>query len=117
MTPGPVLDVIFYQSTNGREPVRDWLRSLSKEVRHEIGADIQAVQFRWPLGMPKVRKFDADLWEVRSRLPDGIARILFTVDDGLMVLLHGIIKKSQKTPAIELEAAMKRLRLYLEKNL
>jgi phage-related protein len=109
---GPILDVVFFQSQAGRWPVRDWLKELPKADRHEIGVNIQEVQYRWPLGMPRVRKLAPHLWEVRSHLPDGIARTLFTVDDGLMVLLHGFIKKSQKTPENELSTAVQRLKLY-----
>ena len=76
-----------------------------------IGEDIKTVQFGWPLGMPLVRKLAAGLWEVRSRLPARIARVLFSSDEGRMVLLHGFVKKSQKTPAEDLELAKNRLRM------
>ena len=59
------LQVHFYSSDNGIEPVRDWLKSLSLDSRKTIGEDIKTVQFGWPLGMPVVRKLDRDLWEVR----------------------------------------------------
>ncbi len=110
-TSEPILTVAFYRSETGREPVRDWLLSLPRGHRKLIGEDIKTVQFGWPLGMPLVRKIDANLWEVRSRLPDGIARIFFTSGDGRMVLLHGFIKKSQKTPKDDLALAKTRLRL------
>ena len=67
--------------------------------------DIKTVQFGWPLGMPLVRKMDADIWEVRSNIADGIVRVLFTVMDGHMVLLHAFVKKSQQTPKTELDTA------------
>lgn len=76
-----------------------------------IGEDIKTVQFGWPLGMPLVRKLDAELWEVRSRLAGRIARIFFTAGGGRMILLHGFIKKSQKTPADDLALAKTRLRM------
>lgn len=60
--------------------------------------------------MPLVRKLEPDLWEVRSFLPQGIARLLFTVLGRHMVLLHGLIKKSQKTPQSDLDTARRRLR-------
>jgi phage-related protein len=108
----PILSVTFFRTAAGNEPVREWLKSLSREARRRIGEDIKTVQFGWPLGMPLVRKLEAGLWEVRSRLPDGIARLLFTiVEDGRMVLLHGFIKKSQRIPADELELARRRLRM------
>ncbi len=69
------------------------------------------MQFGWPLGMPLVRKLDPGLWEVRSRFPDGIARVLFTASEGQMVLLHGFIKKSQRTPQDDLQLARRRLRM------
>ena len=61
--------------------------------------------------MPLVRKLDKDLWEVRSLLPDRIVRIIFTTGERRMILLHGFIKKSQKTPKGDLELAKTRLRL------
>lgn len=89
--------------------MRDWLISLDKEDRKVIGEDIKTVQFGWPLGMPLIRKIESDLWEVRSQLPNRIARVIFTIQDDNMILLHGFIKKSQKTPKAELKLAMNRL--------
>lgn len=89
--------------------MRDWLRTLSVEDRKRVGEDLKTVQFGWPLGMPLVRKLSANLWEVRSPMQDAIARILFTVISGRMVLLHGFIKKSQKTPQSDLDLARQRL--------
>lgn len=103
------LKVKFYATLTGREPVREWLRSLPREDRKIIGDDIKTAQFGWPLGMPLIRKLDKDLWEVRSNLDNRIARTLFTVEGDLMVLLHGFVKKSQKTPRKELLIAQKRL--------
>ena len=54
----PILNVVFFQTGTGREPVREWLKSLDKEDRKGIGEDIKLVQFRWPLGMPLVRKME-----------------------------------------------------------
>lgn len=102
------LEVVFYRSVKGKEPVREWLRGLPKEDRRTIGIDIKTVQFGWPLGMPLVRKLEPNLWEVRSQLDQRIARNFFMVLDGQMVLLHGFIKKSQKTPQKDLEIAKRR---------
>jgi phage-related protein len=104
------LRVLFYRSTAGNEPVREWLKALPIEDRKIIGDDLKTVQFGWPLGMPLIRKLEANLWEVRSRLHQRIARVIFTVEDDTMVLLHGFIKKSQKTPVVDLRLAKQRLR-------
>jgi len=104
-----VLDVRFYRSASADEPVRRWLmEEVSVDARRAIGGDVKTVQLGWPLGMPLVRKMDDRLWEVRSSIPEGSARILFTTELRDMVLLHGFVKKSQKTPKADLELAKKR---------
>ena len=105
----PILDVRFFATGSGNEPVREWLRALPATERRTIGEDIKTVQFGWPLGMPLVRKLAKDLWEIRIHLADRIARVLFTVVSQTMILLHGFIKKSQATPADELDVAKRRL--------
>jgi len=107
----PKLAVRFFRSAQGREPVRDWLKGLDNEVRKAIGDDIRTVQFGWPVGMPLVEKLEPGLWEVRVDLPDGIARILFTLHQDEAVLLHGFVKKSRKIPRDDLETARRRRRL------
>ena len=107
----PKLPVSFFRTTEGREPVRDWLRALPSEERKAIGDDIRTVQFGWPIGMPLVRKMEPGLWEVRVDLPNGTARVLFTVFEGSAVLLHGFIKKGEKTPLPDLKTARQRKRL------
>lgn len=107
----PILDARFYRTEAGSEPVRDWLKELSAADRKTIGEDIKTVQFGWPLGMPLVRKMGAGLWEVRIRLENRIARVLFTVAENQMVLLHGFIKKSQSTPQDDLDVAKDRMKM------
>jgi len=102
------LAVHFYATATGAEPVRDWLRSLPAEERKIIGEDIKTVQFGWPLGLPIARKLAPGLWEVRSRLATRIARVLFSVKDERMVLLHGFIKKTRRTPAADIRLAQSR---------
>src|SRR5947199_7715167 len=103
------LRVVFFKTVAGREPVREWIKTLSRQDQKVIGSDILAVQYGWPLGMPLVRKLEENLWEVRSTLDKRIARVLFTVEGHVMVLLHGFIKKSQRTPREDLDVAKKRL--------
>ena len=108
--PTPTLQVHFYRSDTGTEPVREWLKDLSAADRKIIGEDMKTVQYGWPLGMPLVRKMSANLWEVRINLQNRIARVLFTVEGDMMILLHGFIKKSQQTPTADLKTAMNRLK-------
>ncbi len=112
----PLLEVFFYRSNNGSEPVRDWLKSLTINERKTIGTDIKTVQYGWLIGMPLVRHLDKEVWEIRSHLETRIARVLFTTQPKIIVLLHGFIKKQQKTPKQELEIALKRLNILKGKK-
>ncbi|MNR02880.1 hypothetical protein D3C85_1187500 [compost metagenome] len=103
-----ILTVKFFRTDAGNEPVREWLTELPRDARRLIGTDIKTVQLGWPIGMPVVRKLDSGLWEVRTELADTIARVIFTLVRSGMVLLHGFIKKSQKTPAVDLKTARQR---------
>jgi phage-related protein len=110
------LRVVFFKTDSGAEPVRKWLLELDRRGRKTIGEDIKTVQFGWPLGMPLVQKLDIDLWEVRSQLRGRISRVSFTIQGDLMILLHGFIKKSQKTPAADLNTARRRLAQFKEQS-
>ena len=103
------LQVAFYRTLGGAELVRDWLRSLDVGERRAIGTNLMRIQFRWPVGMPLCRAMGNGLWEARTTLPSNrTARVLFFVSRGRIVLLHGFIKKTQKTPDEELDLARKR---------
>lgn len=106
-----IITVKFFKNESGKEPVREWLLELSKEEIKIIGADIKTVEFGWPIGMPVCKPLGDGLYEVRSHLNSSkIARVIFTLHKGEMILLHAFIKKTQKTPDKELDLARKRLR-------
>jgi phage-related protein len=117
-----VLKARFYQTRSGTRPVRDWLLSLPKEVRKEIGADISRVQWQWPIGKALVDGFGGGLYEVRTSFDREQYRVLFYVEGeslvlvhgesagGTMVLVHGIHKKTQRTPPAVIALARKRMR-------
>lgn len=106
----PKFSAIFYRSRSGSEPVRNWLKDLPKAERKVIGVDIAYVQFKWPIGKPRVDHLRGAIWEIRSDLGTRIARILFAVANSHLVLLHGFIKKTQKTPNPDIDLAEKRLK-------
>src|ERR1700679_650318 len=104
---GPVR---FYRTERGKEAVREWLRGLKEGDRRAIGLDLMRVQFGWPIGMPLVRSLKDGLWEVRCSLPSQrIARLVLCFHDNTLVVLHGFIKKTQKTPADDLTLARRRM--------
>ena len=105
------IPVVFYRSSRGDEPVRDWLRSLPDNDRQKIGNDLATVQVGWPVGMPLCRSLGDGLWEARSSLPSRrIARLIFCLHEGQIVILNGFIKKTQKAPQDEINLAQKRMK-------
>ncbi len=112
----PVLEVKFYKESNGNEPVKKWLRALDKPKKKIVGDDIKKVQHCWPIGMPLVRGLGDGLSEVRSNFPDGIMRIIFIIYNSTMILLHGLIKKTERLPKRDLNLAKERARNYEKEN-
>ena len=105
----PRLRVSFHGAP-GHQPVRTWLLSLEADQRKEIGADIQTVQWRWPLGPPRVDGLGEGLYEVRSTIGGRAFRVFFCIKGDRMILLHGIEKKGQKTPKAALDLARRRMK-------
>jgi phage-related protein len=98
----------FFKTESGKEPVKDWLIAMTKEDRQKIGEDIKTIEFGFPIGMPVCRAMGKGLYEVRSNLTDRISRVLFFLEGDEMILLHGFIKKTQKTSKEDLGLAIKR---------
>jgi len=105
------IQVIFFRTETGGEPVRNWLKGLLPDDRKRIGEDIKTVEFGWPIGMPICRPMGQGIYEVRTRLlQNRTARVLFYVDKkSRMVLLHGFIKKTPKTPNEDLSLAKRNM--------
>ena len=108
------IEAVFYKTNVGNEPVRDWLiNDLEQRDRQTVGMDLKYVEYGWPVGMPLCRRVTSEkaLWEVRSHISSGrIARVLFCIHAGKMILLHGFIKKTQKTPKKDIELAITRMK-------
>lgn len=104
--------VSFFKNDNGREPVLDWLKSLTSDERKKIGAAIRTVELGWPLGMPTCRNLKNGLHEVRVNLPGKWARVLFFVKDAMMILLHGFMKKTNATPKGAIDKALDRMKRF-----
>ncbi|MDD5031306.1 MAG: type II toxin-antitoxin system RelE/ParE family toxin [Rhodoferax sp.] len=110
MSSNKKIPAIFYCSASGDEPVREWLKALDKLDRQVIGEDIAYVQYKWPIGKPRVDHLRGSIWEVRSKIGNRIARVLFAVEQSEMILLHAFIKKTQQTNPADIELATKRLK-------
>ncbi|MGB6690143.1 MAG: type II toxin-antitoxin system RelE/ParE family toxin [Terracidiphilus sp.] len=103
------IPLIFYRSSIGTEPVREWLKGLPEVERHAIGADLLRAQWRWPIGMPLCRAMGDGIWELRTDLPTRrTARVLISLYREHLVALHGFVKKTRTTPDEDLALARKR---------
>lgn len=104
------LDAVFFRTGAGNEPVREWLKAMPKDERKALGEDIAYVQYKWPLGKPRVDHSRGSVWEIRTNLGARIARTLFAVAGERMILLHGFIKKTRRTSPDDIKLAEKRLK-------
>jgi phage-related protein len=105
------IPIVFYRTSAGGEPVRDWLRSLSAEDRRIIGTDLATIQVGWPIGMPLCRSLGAGLWELRSTLTNNrIARLVFFIWSGRIGIVHGFVKKTRTAPPSEIALAQRRMK-------
>src|SRR3954465_8406319 len=105
------IPLVFWRSAAGGEPVREWLNELSRGDKRSIGRDIARVQYGWPVGLPLCRPLSAGLWEVRASLSGNRqARVFFGFHHGVLIAVHAMIKKTQKTPAEDLALARRRFK-------
>ena len=105
------IQLVFYCTEAGNEPVWEWLKALDRDDRLAVGLDLQRVQFRWPVGMPLCRSLGGGLWEVRTSLPSRtISRVFICFHEGVLYALHAIVKKTQQTPNEALNLARKRMK-------
>lgn len=103
--------LVFYRTERGREPVRDWLKGLDRSDRLDIGADLQRLQYRWPVGMPLCRAMGGGLWEVRTNLRGRrTGRVFLCFHGGVAYALHGFLKTTRATPEEDLALARARMK-------
>jgi phage-related protein len=106
------MQVLFYQTTNGRSPVTEELDSLPTQASAHAYELLDGIESHG-LGAPRVvfRQIEGKLWEIKMNLPQtGGYRIFYClIEAGNMLLLHAYAKKSQKAPKKELETAWRRL--------
>ncbi|MDY0122938.1 type II toxin-antitoxin system RelE/ParE family toxin [Sulfurimonas sp.] len=102
----------YYYNTNNISPIKKWLDSLDNEPKAEIFKIFQMLsKYGIDLGLPFVRPIESKIYEVRAKDKSGIYRVLyFAHTDKTFVLLHGFMKKTQKTPRKEIEIALKRMK-------
>ena len=110
--------ITFYRTANNKCPVEDFLSSLPAKVVQKIAWVLRLiVQLeRVPvLYLCKMEDTD-DIWECRIKLGSNIYRIFAFWDGHEIILTHGLIKKSQKTPQGEIKRAEQYKKEYWQKK-
>lgn len=107
------IQVIFFRTRSGREPVREFLQGLSREEKKKVGEDIKACETGWPLGEPICRNVRDGIREVRTSVQRGAIRVFFSIEECFMLLLHALWKKRQKADEDDIRLAIKRRNEYV----
>ena len=110
------MKIVFYQNTAGEAVVLKWIHEQENKVQAKIFRDLKLLeQYGLAFGEPDIELIDRKerIWEIKTRFGGNIYRIFFTVNEDA-ILLHGFQKKTQKTPANEINTAVKRLKQYHE---
>ena len=105
--------ILFYRTLADRPVVKEWLRAFDKADRAVLGEDLKAIQIGFPMGLPLCRSLGGGLREMRTSLAGNReVRLIFFHDAKAkaLVVVHGFIKKSQKTPKADLDLAFRRMK-------
>ena len=117
-------NVEMYEKTDGKVPVLEFILNLEPKQQAKIYREIDLLEkFGNELHYPHVDTVKGDknkgLWELRIEFSSNIFRIFyFLPQNNTVILLHGIVKKTQKTPQKELKVALDRMKEFIrrEKN-
>lgn len=111
-------EVIFYETENGHQPAREFIDSLDVHMQAKIVKAIKLLEERGnALREPYSKSLTDGIMELRVQFGSNISRVLyFFYYDGQIVLTHGFVKKTQKTPATEIERAQRYRADYLKRN-
>ena len=114
---GSAYKVVFYRTPQGAEPVREWLQSLNRSERLQLGQAIQVLQMNGPaLPMPYACPLGGGLFELRERVGKVRYRIFYAFDDGRVVVLLHAAMKDQRVLEDDLALARRRLKDYIERR-
>lgn len=106
--------IVYYSGGSSKSPIEEFLLELKRSgspLAEQTLKGLEKLKNRTYHKEPLSKYLEAGLWELRIRAGTDILRIIYTFSKGrIIILLHVFIKKQQKTPAIELEIARKRLK-------
>lgn len=112
------LEVEFYALSNGTEPAKDFLQGLDIKMRAKMIRTIELLQSNGTdLRMPYSENLEDGIFELRAKVGSDISRVLYFFYVGnKAILTSGFIKKTQKTPSVEIERAKRYRADYLKRK-
>lgn len=112
------MQVVFYKKQNGTVPVEDFLQSLDMKMQAKVVRAIDMLKVNgYELREPYSKSLGDGIFELRVQVATDISRVLyFFVVNGKVVLTHGFIKKTEKTPLSEIDRAKRYRKDYEERE-
>lgn len=100
----------FWMNETGRNPTQDFMDGLERKARSKVLQMLSMIRIYGLIDMRShTRKLiGVDLWEIRILGTDNIRLFYKMIDMQHIIILHGFIKKKQKTPIKEIEMALNR---------
>jgi phage-related protein len=110
--------IVFYLEDDSESPVEEFLLGLDAKTQARFDWSLEQLRVcNVHAGEPLVRQISGKLWELREESHTNIFRVLYVFYTGRkIVLLHGFQKKTQKTPAKEIDFALRRLQHFIERE-
>ena len=112
-------EIEFFATASGEEVVAGFLESLPRKHKAKAIWEIELLALQGTgLTLPYVRHIGGELWELRIKFGSDISRVFYFIPiKNRIVLLHGFVKKTDKTPSGEIDIARKRMLDYKERHL
>ncbi len=115
-TPTKKWTIEYYKTPSGRfSPVAIFIEGLAPKAQAKLSTILRLMrEFGPQIGWPHVKKMVGfPLWEIRILGQDSIRILYFIPNNKTVLLLHGFIKKKQKTPYNEIKTALARYNKYI----
>jgi len=102
---------IYYEDLKGRKYVKEFINSFEEKTRGKILARAEFLERHWnEIRRPIVDKIDKDLYELRVHFAWNNVRVIYAhMFKDYIVLLHGLVKKTDRLLENDILKAKKRM--------
>lgn len=106
------LQIYYYLTESGKNPISNFINSLQPREQTKVDYLLRLLkEYGVQIGMPHAKKIQGtSLWELRIKSKRVIRLFYAAYLQGSFVILHGFVKKTQKTPVKEIRLALRRFK-------